>query len=174
MAFDLVMPVSPLILRRPLLPLPSVFPSIRVFSKESALRIRWPKGQRCGFSSAPLEARGWFPLGLAAVMLSRDSPESSAAPQVEGVSSSARSLLSQALLYSVVSPAFERPCSISKHVYETPAPFPVLYTILVASFLCSRLYFFLPPCSHTLPCLLPAGNTDLFSVSEDAAFCCVH
>ena len=38
-----VMPSNHLILCRPLLLLPSIFPSIRVFSKESALRIRWPK-----------------------------------------------------------------------------------------------------------------------------------
>ena len=37
-----VMPSNRLILCRPLLLLPSIFPSIRVFSNESALRIRWP------------------------------------------------------------------------------------------------------------------------------------
>ena len=37
------MPSSCLILRHPLLLLPSIFPSIRVFSNESVLRIRWPK-----------------------------------------------------------------------------------------------------------------------------------
>ena len=39
---ELVMPSNHLILCRPLLP-PSIFPSIRIFSNESALRIRWPK-----------------------------------------------------------------------------------------------------------------------------------
>ena len=38
-----VMPSNHLILCRPLLLLPSIFPSIRAFSKESVLRIRWPK-----------------------------------------------------------------------------------------------------------------------------------
>ena len=38
-----VMPSNHLIICRPLLFLPSIFPSIRVFSNESALRIRWPK-----------------------------------------------------------------------------------------------------------------------------------
>ena len=38
-----MMPSNHLILCRPLPPLPSVFPNIRVFSNESALRIRWPK-----------------------------------------------------------------------------------------------------------------------------------
>src|SRR5574340_983400 len=43
MSIVLVMPSNHLILCRPLLPLPSIFPSIRVFSNESALCIRWPK-----------------------------------------------------------------------------------------------------------------------------------
>ena len=43
MSIELVMPSNHLILCRPLLLLPSIFPSIRVFSNESALRIRWPK-----------------------------------------------------------------------------------------------------------------------------------
>ena len=42
MAIKLVMPSNHLIFCNPLLLLPSIFPSIRVFSNESALRIRWP------------------------------------------------------------------------------------------------------------------------------------
>ena len=49
-----VMPSSHLILcRRPLLLLPSIFPSIRVFSNESALRIRWPKDWIFSFNISP-------------------------------------------------------------------------------------------------------------------------
>ena len=43
LSIELVMPSNHLILCHPLLLLPSIFPSIRVFSNESALRIRWPK-----------------------------------------------------------------------------------------------------------------------------------
>ena len=43
MSIEWVMPSNHLILCRPLLLLPSIFPSIRVFSNESVLRIRWPK-----------------------------------------------------------------------------------------------------------------------------------
>uniref|UniRef100_A0AC11EMK0 Uncharacterized protein n=2 Tax=Ovis aries TaxID=9940 RepID=A0AC11EMK0_SHEEP len=46
----LVMPSNPLILCRPLLLLPSVFPSIRDFPRESALHIRWPKWWNFSFS----------------------------------------------------------------------------------------------------------------------------
>ena len=48
-----VMPSNHLILCRPLLLLPSIFPSIRVFSNESALRIRWPKYWSFSFSISP-------------------------------------------------------------------------------------------------------------------------
>ena len=49
----LVMPSNPLILCHPLLLLPSIFPSIRVFTNESALRIRWPKFWSFSFSISP-------------------------------------------------------------------------------------------------------------------------
>ena len=52
MSIELVMPSNHLILCRPLLP-PSIFPSIRVFSNESALRIRWPKYWSFSFSFGP-------------------------------------------------------------------------------------------------------------------------
>ena len=50
---ELVMPSSHLILCCPRLPLPSIFPSIRVFSSESALRMRWPKHWSFSFSISP-------------------------------------------------------------------------------------------------------------------------
>ena len=54
-----------LILCRPLLLLPSVFPSIGVFSNASALHIRWPKYWSFSFSIIlPMNIQGWFPLGL--------------------------------------------------------------------------------------------------------------
>ena len=50
MSIESVMPSNHLILCRPLLLLPSIFPSIRVFSNESALRIRWSKYWSFSFS----------------------------------------------------------------------------------------------------------------------------
>ena len=52
MSIESVMPSNHLILCHPLL-LPSLFPSIRVFSNESALRIRWPKYWSFSFSISP-------------------------------------------------------------------------------------------------------------------------
>ena len=53
MSIEPVMPSSHLILCRPLLLLPSVFPNIRVFSNESVLHIRWPKYWSFSFSISP-------------------------------------------------------------------------------------------------------------------------
>ena len=53
MSIELVMPSNHLILCRPLLLLPPIPPSIRVFSNESALRMRWPKYWSFSFSIIP-------------------------------------------------------------------------------------------------------------------------
>ena len=53
LSIESVMPSNSLILCRPLLLLPSIFPSIRVFSKESVFRIRWPKYWSFSFSISP-------------------------------------------------------------------------------------------------------------------------
>ena len=53
MSIESVMPSNHLILCHPLLLLPSIFPSIRVFSSESVLYIRWPKYWSFNFSISP-------------------------------------------------------------------------------------------------------------------------
>ena len=53
MSIESVMPSNHLVLCHPLLLLPSVFPSTRVFSNESALRITWPKYWSFSFSIGP-------------------------------------------------------------------------------------------------------------------------
>ena len=55
MSIELVMPSNHLILCCPLLLLPSIFPSMRVFSNESVLHIRWPKYWSFSFSISPDE-----------------------------------------------------------------------------------------------------------------------
>ena len=55
MSIESVMPASHLILSRPLLLLPPIPPSIRVFSNESTLRIRWPKYCSFSFSISPFK-----------------------------------------------------------------------------------------------------------------------
>ena len=53
MSIESVMPSNHLILCHPLLLLPSIFPSIRVFSNESALHIRWPRYWSFSFNISP-------------------------------------------------------------------------------------------------------------------------
>ena len=57
MSIELVMPSNHLILCHPLLLLPSIFPSIRVFSNESALHIRWPKYWSFNINISPSNER---------------------------------------------------------------------------------------------------------------------
>ena len=65
MSIKLVMSSNHLFLCHPLLLLPSVFPSVRVFSKQSVLCIRWLKYWNVSFSFSPSnEYSGLFPLGL--------------------------------------------------------------------------------------------------------------
>ena len=59
MSIESVMPSSHLILCRSLLLLPPIPPSIRVFSNESTVRMRWPKH----WSFSPMNTQGWSPLG---------------------------------------------------------------------------------------------------------------
>ena len=64
MSMESVMPSNHLILCRPLLLPPSIFPSIRVFSNESTLRIRWPKYWSFSLSIiSSNEYQDWSPLG---------------------------------------------------------------------------------------------------------------
>ena len=64
MSVEPVMPSNYLILCRPFLLLPSIFPSIRVFCSDLALCIRWPKYWSFSFTSVlPMNIQDWFPLG---------------------------------------------------------------------------------------------------------------
>ena len=64
---DAIQPSHPLY---PLLLLPSIFPSIRVFSKESVLPISWPKYWSFSLASAlPMNIQDWFPLGWTGLMI---------------------------------------------------------------------------------------------------------
>ena len=61
-----VVPSNYLILCHPLLLLPSIYPSIRVFSNESILLIRWPKYWSLASAAVfPMNIQDWFPLGWA-------------------------------------------------------------------------------------------------------------
>ena len=105
MSSESVMPSNHLILCHPLLPLPSIFPSIRVFSSESVLHIRWPK-----YWSFQLQDQAfqwifrtdflkdwlvWYPFSP------RDSQEPSPTPQFRNINSSVLSFLYSPTLTSI-------------------------------------------------------------------------
>ena len=84
-----------LILCHPCLLLPSIFPSIKVFSNESGLHIRWPKYLSFSFNISPFnEYSGLFPLGLADLaLLSKGISKVFSSTQFEGINSLVLSLL---------------------------------------------------------------------------------
>ena len=90
MSIESVMPSSHLILCRPLLLLPPIPPSIRVFSNESTLRMRWPKYWSFSFSissSKELPGLVWSPCSP------RDYQESTPTPKFKSINSSSLSFL---------------------------------------------------------------------------------
>ena len=104
-SIESVMPSSHLILCHPLLLLPPIPPSIRVFSKESTLRMRWPKHWSFSFSIIPskeIPRAALLENGLVGSPCSpRDSQESSPTPQFKSINSSALSLLHSPSLTSI-------------------------------------------------------------------------
>ena len=103
MSIESVMPSNHLILCRPLLLEPSIFPSIRVFSNESSLHIRWPKYWSFSFNISPSSEHSglisfrmnW--LDLLAVQRTLKSPT----PQFKSINASALSFLYSPTLTSV-------------------------------------------------------------------------
>ena len=105
MSIESMMPSNHLILFRPFLLLPSIFPSIRVFSNESALRIRWPKYWSFSFSISPSNEHpglisfrmDW--LNLLAVQGTLQEP--SPTPQLKSINSSMLSFLYSSTITSI-------------------------------------------------------------------------
>ena len=95
MSIKFVMPSNHLILCRPLLLLPSIFPNIRVFSNESVLHIRWPKNWSFSLSISPNnEYSGLisFRIEVGSPCSPRDTQESST-PQFKSINPLALSFL---------------------------------------------------------------------------------
>ena len=89
MSIESVMPPNHLILCCPLLLLPSIFPSIRVFSKESVLPIRWPKFWSFSFSLSPFNEHPGlisFRIDWLDLLAAQGTQESSPIPQFKNTS----------------------------------------------------------------------------------------
>ena len=103
-SIELVMPSNHLILCHPLLLLPSIFPSIRVFSNESAIHVRWPKYWSFSFNISPSNKHP----GLISFSMDRldlhaiqGTLKSSPTPQFKSINSTALSFLCSPTLTSV-------------------------------------------------------------------------
>ena len=107
MSIESMIPSNHLLLCHPLLLLPSIFPSITVFSKESDLHIRCQSiGASTSASFLPMNIQGWFPLGLTCLislagLSSWNAQESSPAPQFKSINSSVICLLYSPTLISM-------------------------------------------------------------------------
>ena len=105
MSIELVMPSNHLILCHPFLLPPSIFPSIRVFSNELVLHIKWPRYWSFSFSICPYnEYSGLISFRMDWLDLlesPRDSQESSPTPQFKSINSLALSFLHSPTLTSV-------------------------------------------------------------------------
>ena len=103
MSTESVMPSNHLILCRPLL-LPSIFPSIRVFSNESALHIRWPKYWSCSFKISPSNEHPGlisFRMDWLISLQSKGLSRVFSIPQFKSINSSALSFLYSPTLTSI-------------------------------------------------------------------------
>ena len=95
---------SHLILCRPLLLLPLIPPSIRVFSNESTLRMRWPKYWRFSFSISPSNERPGlitFRMDWLDLLAVQGTLKSSPTPQFKSINSSRLSFLHSPILTSI-------------------------------------------------------------------------
>ena len=143
-SIESVMPFSHLILCHPLLLLPSIHPSIRVFSSESALHNRWSKYWSFSFSISPSnEYSGLISLnGLVGSPCSpRDSPESSPTPQFKSINSLVLDFIVQ----------FSHPCmTTGKTIALTGWTFVGKVMSLLFNVLLRLVLTFLPRSKHLL------------------------
>ena len=101
MSIESVMPSNHLILCCPLLLSPSIFPSIKVFSNESGLHIRWPKYQSFSFNISPSNEHSGlilFRMDWLDLLAVQGTQEFSLTPQFKSINSLAFSFLWQAVV----------------------------------------------------------------------------
>ena len=146
MSIESVMPSSHLILCRPLLLLPPIPPSIRVFSNELTLRMRWPKYWSFSFKHHSLQRNPRADLlqsGLVGSPCSpRDSLEPSPTPQFKSVNSSVLSFLHSPTLIAI--------CGYWKTIALTRRTFVGKVTSLLFNMLSRLVITFLPRSKHFL------------------------
>ena len=140
-SIELVMPSNRLILCHPLLLPTSIFTSIRVFSNESVLRIRWPKEWSFSFSISPSnEYSGLISFRMDRLESPRDSPKSSLKPHFKSINSSALRFL-----YSPTPHPTQHPCmTTGKNIALTRQTFVGKVISLLLNMLSMLVITFLP------------------------------
>ena len=169
MSIELVMLSNLLILCCPLYLLPSVFPSIRVFSNESALHIRWPKHWNFSFSISPSNAYSgsislridWFDLAVQGILESLLQPHNLIA-----------SIL-QCLAFFLVQ--FLHPyMTFGKTIALTRWTFVGKVMSLLFNMLSRLVRAFLPRSKHLLISWLQLSSAVIFGAQENKICHCFH
>ena len=164
------MPFSHLILCHPLLLLPSIFPSIRVFSNELALHIKWPKNRSFSFSISPSNEHpglisfrmDWLDLPCSP----RDSQESSSTPQFKSISSSVLSFLYGPTLTTIHD--YRKNIALTRWTFVGKV-MPLLFNML------SRLVIAFPPRSKcSLISWLQSPSFSDFGAQKNEIWHCFH
>ena len=157
MPIDLVMPSNHLILCHPLLFLPSILPSIRVFSNESTLHIRWPKYWSFSNSIIPsIEYSGWSPCSPS------DSQESSSTPQFKSFKSS---------VFNLYGPTFTSIYDYWKAIALTRWTFVGKVMSLLFNMLFRFVIAFLPRSKRLLILWLQSPSAVILSVGKSDVSC---
>ena len=170
MSIQSVMPSNHLILCRPLLLLPSIFPSIRVFSNESALRIRWLKYWSFSLNISPSNEHprlislrmGW--LDLLAVQGALNS-------LLQHRSSKASILLCSAFLMVQFSHPY---MTTGKTIALTRQTFVGKVMSLLFSMLSRLIIAFLPRSKHLLISWMQSPSAVIFGAQENKVCHCFH
>ena len=161
-SIELVMPSNRLILCSPLLLLPSIFPSIRVFANESALHIRWPKYH------LPMNIQDWFPLGWTGWISLQSRGLSSL---LQHHSSKAWILWCSAFIMVQVSHPY---MTIGKTIALTRRTFPGKVMSLLFNMLSRLVITFLPRRKHLLISWLLLPSAVIFEAPENKVCHCFH
>ena len=168
MAIDSVMPSNHLILSRPLLLLPSIFPSIRVFSNESALLIRWPKDWSFSSNISPSSEHPGlisFMMDWLDLLAVQNSQESSPTPQFKSINSLVLSFLySPTLTYMTT----------GKTLALTRRTFVDKVMSLLFNMLSRLVITFLPRSKHLLISWLQSPSPVIFGGPQNKVSCCFH
>ena len=158
-----------LILCCPLLLLPAIFPSIRVFSNNSALHIRWPKYWSISFSISPSNQCS-FPLGLTGLILAVQGTLKTLQHRFKSISS-----LVLSLLYGPDGPYMTHPyMTTGKTIALTIQIFVSKVLSLLFNTLSRFVIAFLPRNNHFCISKLQSPSAVIFGAQENKTCHCFH